>query len=285
MDDAPMLRTPSGKPDATSRHVLQALAEHARMDGTSAHPSVARLQYRTGYDRRTVQRALRRLEDAKLIVRDGAVQDRTRWRLSMNAVRPPSDWEELERSEEASREAATERKRRSRARHVTHSEDVTVTHSDGVTEGDVTHSESGRHALEVRDVTHLKAGRHALSAAVTTNQPKTEPPTTGGAQVDTYSAAPRDAPNNAPIDDANFSVTDVMRRWAHTTFPALDVDHSTAQFVSHYRATGAQRKSWPDAWQKWIRDDAKRAAERRSRAPGKQPPEDASPHDEWMYNA
>jgi hypothetical protein len=57
-----------------------------------------------------------------------------------------------------------------------------------------------------------------------------------------------------------------MRRWALQTYgPALDVDHSTAQFVSHYRSTGARRKSWPDAWQKWIRDDAKRSAERNTR--------------------
>jgi hypothetical protein len=56
-----------------------------------------------------------------------------------------------------------------------------------------------------------------------------------------------------------------MRRWAHATYPSIDLDHSTAQFVSHYRSTGARRKSWPDAWQKWIRDDAKRASERGNR--------------------
>ncbi|MGV9756973.1 hypothetical protein ACWDUC_14300 [Streptomyces tricolor] len=69
-----------------------------------------------------------------------------------------------------------------------------------------------------------------------------------------------------PIEVDGFQLTDSMRRWAHATYPALDVDHSTAQFVSHYRSTGARRKSWPDAWQKWIRDDAKRAAERGTRA-------------------
>jgi hypothetical protein len=65
-----------------------------------------------------------------------------------------------------------------------------------------------------------------------------------------------------PIEVDGFQLTDSMRRWAHATYPALDVDHSTAQFVSHYRSTGARRKSWPDAWQKWIRDDAQRAAQR-----------------------
>ncbi|MFJ5638565.1 hypothetical protein [Streptomyces sp. NPDC093223] len=70
-----------------------------------------------------------------------------------------------------------------------------------------------------------------------------------------------------PIEIDGFELTDAMRRWAQRDgFAALvDIDHSTAQFMSHYRSTGARRTSWPDAWQKWIRDDAKRAAERASR--------------------
>jgi hypothetical protein len=72
----------------------------------------------------------------------------------------------------------------------------------------------------------------------------------------------------SPIDVDGFQLTDAMRRWALQTFgPAIDIDHSTAQFVSHYRSTGARRKSWPDAWQKWIRDDAQRAQQRRGFTP------------------
>ena len=80
----------------------------------------------------------------------------------------------------------------------------------------------------------------------------------------TTGSSPVDLDRLAPIDAANFVLTDGMRRWAHRDGYAslVDIDHSTQQFVSHYRSTGAQRKSWPDAWQKWIRDDAKRAAER-----------------------
>jgi hypothetical protein len=72
----------------------------------------------------------------------------------------------------------------------------------------------------------------------------------------------------APIDTDGFQLTDGMRRWAHRDGYAdlVDIEHATAQFVSHYRSTGARRSSWPDAWQKWIRDDAKRASERRQRA-------------------
>lgn len=152
-----MLRTEKGKPDTTARHVLQVLAEHARPDGTNAHPSVLRLQFRSGYDRATIQRALRRLEKGGLLVRDGSTEGRARWVLPMNLIRPESDWTVLERDEEATRDAAAERKRRSRSKSVTHAESVTVTDSESVTvthgesvTTDVTHAESGRHAFKVR---------------------------------------------------------------------------------------------------------------------------------------
>lgn len=82
----------------------------------------------------------------------------------------------------------------------------------------------------------------------------------------TTGSSPADLDRLTPIDAANFTLTDGMRRWAHRDGYAalIDIDHSTAQFVSHYRSTGAHRHSWPDAWQKWIRDDAKRATERRA---------------------
>lgn len=157
LDDAPMLRTEKGRPDTTARHVLQVLGEHARPDGTNSHPSILRMQYRTGYDRTTVQRALRRLEKGGLIRKDGSVDGRTRWRLAMDQVRPKTDWSDLEREEDGFRAAAAERKRRSRSKNVTHAESVTVTDSKGVTvtdaesvTGDVTDSAPSRHALKVR---------------------------------------------------------------------------------------------------------------------------------------
>ncbi|GAA4706254.1 helix-turn-helix domain-containing protein [Streptomyces youssoufiensis] len=272
MDDAPMLRTTSGKADATARHVLQALAEHANKQGRNAHPSVTRLQYRTGYDRRTVQRALRRLEDAGLILRDGTVQDRTRYRLAMHLTRPATDWEELEKAEEADRAATAERVRkhraaRSKSKEVTQPECVTETHSDDVTRGDVTHSASVRNALEVRDVTQSECVRNALNAALTTNQPPGEPPSTPVAGVGGHSAGPGAAPPNAPIDDDGFALTDAMRRWAAATFPALDADYETEQFLSHFRADGARRRNWPEEWKKWLRRSAKYASERATRPP------------------
>lgn len=91
----------------------------------------------------------------------------------------------------------------------------------------------------------------------------------GGSSTGSGGRAPEPAAAGplAPIDAADFRLTDGMRRWAHRDGYAalIDIDHSTAQFVSHYRSTGARRASWPDAWQKWIRDDAKRAADRAHR--------------------
>jgi hypothetical protein len=79
-------------------------------------------------------------------------------------------------------------------------------------------------------------------------------------------AADLDALAPTPIEVDGFTVTDAMRAWVIRTYgPHFDVEHATAQFISHYRSTGARRKSWPDAWQKWIRDDVKKAAERGGR--------------------
>ncbi|CAM5249578.1 hypothetical protein SGLAM104S_01591 [Streptomyces glaucescens] len=86
--------------------------------------------------------------------------------------------------------------------------------------------------------------------------------TTGSRTADLDDLAP------TPIEIDGFQLNDAMRRWAVATYPHVDIDHSTAQFISHYRSTGARRRSWPDAWQKWIRDDAQRAQQRGPRAPG-----------------
>jgi DNA-binding Lrp family transcriptional regulator len=221
MDDAPMLRTDKGRPDSTARHVLQVLAEHARPDGSNSHPSVLRIQYRTGYDERTVQRALRRLEAGGLIRQQGTVQGRKKWRLQMHLQRPEFDWAELEAEAEEAKKQAAERQRRARQKRVTqseavtvtHGESVTVTHSDDVTEGSVTHSESVSHALPVRDVTHSASERHALSAPLTVinHQGNHQEPFAG--QVDASGTAAThtpgdtgDAPDEVldgePVDDA-----------------------------------------------------------------------------------
>lgn len=63
----------------------------------------------------------------------------------------------------------------------------------------------------------------------------------------------------------DFAITDAMRRWAHRDGYAttVDIDHETAQFISYWRSEGRRKKSWPDAWQKWIRDAHTRASKPR----------------------
>jgi hypothetical protein len=171
LHDAPMLRTEKGKPDSTARFVLVDLAEHAHDDGTSTFPSPLHIQWATGLDERTVDRALRRLEKAGLIARDGTTRaGAVRWKLALELTRPESDWAEIEAARAAEREATAARVRRHRAKNkgsdvdksVDNSpEAVAVTDSASVTAGAVTHSASVRtdsasvrNALSVRDVTH-----------------------------------------------------------------------------------------------------------------------------------
>ena len=113
-------------------------------------------------------------------------------------------------------------------------------------------TKSGPPRSENRTPTGPESGPHNAENACNAEETQGEP-----------AADEREQPP-APIDIDGFALTDTMRRWAHRDgYAALvDIDHATAQFVSHYRSTGARRKSWPDAWQKWIRDDAKRAAQR-----------------------
>lgn len=223
MDRAPMPRTEKGKPDTTGRHVLQVLAEHANSDGTDAHPSVLRIQYRTGFDRVTVQRALRRLEKAGLIAKDGTREGRTRYKLAMHLSRPTTDWSDLEREENEFRTAAAERKRRSRSKGVTHAESVTVTDGEGVT---VTHAESVTdpcHALKVR-------------SSRTERRPNHQQPSDKQLLEDSSPAAARDeppAPAAQPADNSG----------------SKKIDH-------HFKAFGAFWIVYP---KKRDREEAKKA--------------------------
>lgn len=75
-------------------------------------------------------------------------------------------------------------------------------------------------------------------------------------------ASEREQPASAPVDA--FELTDSLRRWAHSTHPGLDLNFETDQFRLFYRSTGADRKSWPAAWQKWIGDSHKRLTQPRA---------------------
>jgi DNA-binding transcriptional ArsR family regulator len=112
-----MLRTEKGKPDSTAREILAELAEHADADGRDSFPSVLHMRWATGYDERTVQRALARLEEAELIARRGVTREGcVRWDLDMAQRRPNSDWESLEEEAEKARARETEYRAKHRAR-------------------------------------------------------------------------------------------------------------------------------------------------------------------------
>lgn len=56
-----------------------------------------------------------------------------------------------------------------------------------------------------------------------------------------------------------------MRRWAYDTYPKVDVDYETAQFLDHHRGEASRRRNWYAEWQKWIRRANQWAVERAAR--------------------
>lgn len=74
-------------------------------------------------------------------------------------------------------------------------------------------------------------------------------------------------------------MNDTMRRWVASTYPGLDPDFETEQFIRYWRSEGRRKRNWHDAWQKWIADSHQRARERQQRGasnvialPGQQQP-------------
>ncbi|MCD0450789.1 helix-turn-helix domain-containing protein [Actinocorallia sp. API 0066] len=120
LDHAPIPATGGDrKPtaDSAARLVLIALAERADKQGRDSWPAMTELQLRTGQDRRTIQRALARLEAADLIVRAGATAGGcNRWNLAMHRRRDlEAERKALEEKAEAERQKDAARKRQTRA--------------------------------------------------------------------------------------------------------------------------------------------------------------------------
>lgn len=150
--ESPMLLTAAGKPDTTARFVLVVYAERADKDGCNAYPGPAYVKFATGLDVRTVERAVRRLEDAALLIRDGlTAKGAVRWRLDLTVKRPASDWAEIEAAQAAEREATAERVRRHRTK-------ASVTDAESVTGSAVTDSASVRNGRRIRSVTDAAPG-------------------------------------------------------------------------------------------------------------------------------
>jgi hypothetical protein len=79
---------------------------------------------------------------------------------------------------------------------------------------------------------------------------------------DRQSPPPAGRPDGLHLIPDDFYLNDTMRRWVVSTFPGLDPDFETEQFISHFRAEGRRKKNWHEAWQKWIRDSAQYASKR-----------------------
>jgi hypothetical protein len=125
--------------------------------------------------------------------------------------------------------------------------------------------------------TRGRAGAHVRAAPALSPTPTPTPaPEEEGAGAPTGPTGPPspgkvqrpDGPlPDAPIDVDGFELNDGMRRWAHDTFPKVDVDYETAQFLDHFRGNGTRRPNWYAEWQKWIRRANKWADERQQRRP------------------
>lgn len=118
---------------------------------------------------------------------------------------------------------------------------------------------------------HAPASRAHSPAPAPAPAPAPSPVKEGGGRADQAPAAAAAAPPrpdgrtslHAIPDD--FHLNDTMRRWATAAFgQLLDPQFETDQFVSYWRSEGRRKHNWHDAWQKWMRDSAKRASERRA---------------------
>ncbi|MGW4586379.1 helix-turn-helix domain-containing protein [Amycolatopsis thermoflava] len=115
-----MPKTDAGKNHTTARHVLAALADAADADGTNAYPAVSEITWRTGLSDKAVRNALKTLEQAGLIVRNGTKGDGvTNWTLRLHLKRPPEERAAHDAKVNAEREAALERMTAARRKRAT----------------------------------------------------------------------------------------------------------------------------------------------------------------------
>lgn len=219
--------------EGAARLVLLAIADCANATGWDAWPSMAELCRKTRLSERGVQKAIRRLEEmGELMVTVNSGRGRTnRYRVVMETP-------------------------------------------NGVRGSEVVNPEPGAPRTEFAPEPGSPQTPNVVRETPNHVHPEPSEPTTGtvterGAReaVDAPRAAGHERPAGLTAIPDGFSVTDSMRRWAVATFgERLDVNFETAQFISHYRSTGASRRSWPDAWQKWMRDSDRRLTERSARS-------------------
>lgn len=242
---------------------LVGLANHADRHGCGAYPSVPTLAAYTCKSERSVQRDLKELVKAGLI-RSGdqslaahIPSDRRPhvYDLAIEVTVPGGRAGDDDAAAVSLRVLKSSRARGGRK-----------------LETGVTHTLRGDAHVTSRGDAHVATG-----VTPTSPKPSYEPsyqPSMAGGVFNPEDA--RALATQAPIDDDGFALTDAMRRWARRDGydTLVNIDHETEQFISHFRAEGTRRRSWPDEWQKWIRRSAKWASERPAAAGGSRPPRD-----------
>ncbi|MGX1254116.1 hypothetical protein RKD48_006627 [Streptomyces ambofaciens] len=83
--------------------------------------------------------------------------------------------------------------------------------------------------------------------------------------VEPPSTPPAARPDGLHLIPDDFYLNDTMRRWVNATYPGLDPEFETQQFISYWRGEGRRKRNWHEAWRKWVADSAKRASERANR--------------------
>lgn len=214
--DAPMLRTPSGEPDTTSRLVLVARAERADKNGRNTYAGPADVAAATGYDERTVRRADRRLEKAGLMIRDGySRHGTTLWHLDMAQTQASSGPSPVDERAERQRKANADRQRRFQERRRAAAEPSQRIEVDVSTKIGITLSEAVSNGVPGRYVTPLNAVTNGLGAPQTTHEPPSR--TT---QLTTPGGAPPPDPRRPP--SASLRGTDQQNSLTDPLTPAQD---------------------------------------------------------------
>lgn len=258
---------------------LIGLADHADKRGKDAYPSVKTLAAYTCKSERSVQRDLKELLKLELI-RPGnpaaaahipAERRPLVYDLAMDRTVPGGRAGDDEVTLASRVTLTSSRARGGRKAAAQTGGGVTSTSGVTPTSPPDAHVTSGVTPTSEWGDVHVATGVTPTSPKPSFEPPTNRPLNRGELEVvhDTsastaLSAWPEGPP--APIDTDGFTVTDAMRRWANEVYPNVNLPHSTQQFISHYRSTGTRRKNWPEAWRKWIAEDAERAARRPLRA-------------------
>jgi DNA-binding transcriptional ArsR family regulator len=221
MDDAPMLLTDKGKPDTTARHVLQVLAERADVDGRNSYPSVLDVQYRAGYDERTVRRALRRLEQGGLITAEGSRYGCTNWALALGLKRPVSDLVDLKTERDEAKARDTARKQASRKKGAT----------------PLSGTETPGHPGSVRDAESRMSGTQNPAVRDGT------PPKPSGTVREPFGGTlpPDPLRTESPPTSAPRAVLEQEPEQSKTTSTAVDLESPVPNAGARVEAVGAER--------------------------------------------